>query len=29
MLLGLAMDFCEAVNDEEVPKIENAVGRVL
>ena len=29
MFLGLAMDFCEAVNDEETPKIENSVGRVL
>ena len=29
MLLGLAMDFCEAVNDEEAPKIENSVNRVL
>lgn len=29
MFLGLAMDFCEAVNDEDTPKIENSVGRVL
>lgn len=29
MLLGLAMDFCEAVNDEETPKIESSVSRVL
>lgn len=29
MFLGLAMDFCEAVNDEDTPKIESSVGRVL
>ena len=29
MLLGLAMDFCESVNDDETPKIENSVSRVL
>ena len=29
MLLGLAMDFCEAVNAEDAPKIESSVGRVV
>ena len=29
MLLGLAMDFCEAVNADDAPKIENSVGRVV
>ena len=29
MLLGLAMDFCEAINSSDIPKIENSVGRVL
>ena len=29
MLLGLAMDFCEAVNAEDAPKIENSVSRVV
>ena len=29
MLLGLAMDFCEAVNSEDAPKIENSVQRVV
>ena len=29
MLLGLAMDFCEAVNSEDAPKIENSVNRVV
>lgn len=29
MLLGLAMDFCEAVNSADAPKIETSVGRVL
>lgn len=29
MLLGLAMDFCEAVNADEAPKIDNSVSRVV
>ena len=29
MLLGLAMDFCEAVNSEDSPKIESSVTRLV
>ena len=29
MLLGLSMDFCEAVNNNETPKIENSVTRLV
>ena len=29
MLLGLAMDFCDAVNDEDTPKIESSVMRLV
>jgi hypothetical protein len=25
MMLGLAMDFCEAINSEDAPKIESSV----
>lgn len=29
MLLGLAMDFCEAVSSDQVPKIQNSVARLV
>lgn len=29
MLLGLAMDFCDAVNSEDTPKIESSVTRLV
>lgn len=29
MFLGLAMDFCEAVNNEDVPMIESSVSRLV
>jgi hypothetical protein len=29
MFLGLAMDFCEALNKDDAPKIENSVSRVV
>ena len=29
MLLGLVMDFCEAVNQEDAPKIESSVNRLI
>jgi hypothetical protein len=29
MLLGLAMDFCDAVNSEDTPKIESSVIRLV
>jgi hypothetical protein len=29
MLLGLAMDFCDSVNKENVPKIETSVRRLI
>ena len=29
MLLGLVMDFCEAVNQEGAPKIESSVSRLI
>lgn len=29
MLLGLSMDFCEAVNNNETPIIENSVTRLV
>ena len=29
MLLGLAMDFCDSVNEENAPKIESSVSRLI
>ena len=29
MLLNIAMDFCEALNSDDAPKIENSVNRVI
>ena len=29
MILGLVMDFCEAVNQESAPKIESCVNRLI
>ena len=29
MLLGLVMDFCEAVNQEDAPKVESSVNRLI
>jgi hypothetical protein len=29
MLLGLAMDFCESVNQESISKIESSVSRLI